>query len=216
MVKEILLSREKLEMSRPTFILLLGPSGAGKTTLIQSLIQKDARFRFVQPLTDRPPRQDEIDKRSISPEVFTQLENGNYFLLVNHIYGNRYGTPRNTIDQILEEGNIPLLDFPLSAVHKLNEYEHILYKIYITPPSLSSLIRRLKIDGRIEDGNRYKDGKAELMQLVKCRFIHPDIDDVLINRDLALASRSLLTMIYERISGKDIKFNPAQPLVVES
>lgn len=200
MNRETIRNPEPPEIVNPTFVLLLGPSGVGKNSLIRELQKKDGRFKFVPPITDRPLREGETEKVSISIDAFSELEQRNFFLLVNQVYGNRYGTPRETINNILEENNIPILDFPISEVPKLGEYDELLYKVYVTPPTLGTLKSRLDIDGRAQGNDRYEESRRELLELVHLKFQHPHIDQVLINNDIAQASNLLLDMIYQRIS----------------
>lgn len=201
MAKEILRNPERPEIVNPTFVLLLGPSGVGKNSLIRELQKKDDRFKFVSPITDRALRDGETEKVSVSSDAFSELEQRNFFLLVNEIYGHRYGTPRETIDNILEEKNIPILDFPILDVPKLDEYDEMLYRVYVTPPTLGSLKSRLDVDGRAQGNNRYQKSRSELLGLVHSQFQHSHIDEILINRDLTEASNCLLDMVYKRISG---------------
>jgi len=200
MSNEIIRNVERTEIARPVFVLLLGPSGAGKSSIIRNLTSEDERFKFVSPITDRPLRPGETEKISVSHDAFSELENSKFFLVVNKIYNNRYGTPRSTIDDILKDGNIPILDFPMDKLGELEEYKDILFKVYITPPTLGTLKRRLEIDGRSEGNTRYEEARSELLTLVKAHFAHPDIDNVVINRNLEIASAELLELVYNRIS----------------
>jgi len=117
------MTSELPEIVTPRFVLILGPSGVGKSTLIGNLHEADHRIQFVSPITDRQNRPGETEKICVNPETFSELERNNFFLLVNEVYGNRYGTPRSSIDEILAENKIPILDFPLKDIHKLNEYK---------------------------------------------------------------------------------------------
>lgn len=200
MRKEIPICYEKPEIKTPRFVLLLGPSGVGKSTIIRDLYQKDDRIQFVSPIIDRPNRPGETEKVSISKEAFTELAANNFFLVVNNIYGNRYGTPSSSVDEMLCDGRIPILDFPLKSVKKLEKYRDILYNVYIVPPTLGTLHTRVDKDQRGVDNDRYIEGREELLELVKNHFQHPDIHDVVINKDTSQSSPQLLNLIYKAIS----------------
>jgi guanylate kinase len=197
---EYVVNKERPDFVRPAFILLLGPSGAGKSTLIRRVCELDDRISYVCPFTDRPPRIGETDKVCVTQDDFTKLQEENYFLAVNNVYGFRYGTPFHGVNSIIEKNEIPILDFPLNEISKLSMYKDLLYRIYITPSSLGSLNLRLNIDDRGTGNLRYLEARKELIALVKGKFKHPDIDDVVINRSVDQASHRLLNLIYNRIS----------------
>ena len=197
--KEISLTdNESPKNPRPSFILLLGPSGVGKSTLIENI-----KFYFpvdyVNPVMDRPLRIDEKDKLSISKDEFTKMEKNEEFIVVNNIYGYRYGTPKAKIDEILNNGRVPVLDFPLSMVDRLSKYKDILYTIYIVPPSLGTLHQRLNKDQRGEGNQRFVEAKRELLGLVKQKFQHPNIDAVVVNKSFEVATSNLSSILDARL-----------------
>lgn len=198
--KEISVNYERPEIKTPRFVLLLGPSGVGKSTIIRDLHQKDDRIQFVSPIIDRPNRPGEIEKISITKEAFTELEENDFFLVVNSVYGNRYGTPSASVDEMLQDGRIPILDFPLNRIDKLERYRDMLYNIYIVPPTLGTLHTRINKDERGLDNERYQEGRRELLELFKNHFQHPDIHNVVINRDTTQSSPQILNLIYQAIS----------------
>lgn len=181
------------------FILILGPSGAGKSTIIKRLLQNDPNIKYVTPYTDRPPRPGEFFKKSITKSEFTGMEKKDEFLAVNHYFTHRYGTPRQTIRKILDDGNIPILDMILSGVPKFEEYKSILYCIYIKPPSLKILEERLVKDGRDADGQRLREGIEEYTTLESAGFIHPSIDAVVENDALEEAHRKVKNLIDQKV-----------------
>lgn len=78
------------------FLLLLGPSGTGKSTIIRELRQMDERFIYISPYITRPLRENETDKVHISDqEMDLRKENGE-FLTINNLYGIRYATSHDS------------------------------------------------------------------------------------------------------------------------
>lgn len=180
------------------FLLLLGPSGVGKSTIIRHLKEMDSRFVYVSPYTTRELRPGETDKVHVSLEAIQQLEQEGKLLTVNVIYGIYYATPKEVIDMALSEGNIPILDWPVSNMDvMLDNYGPNLLTVYVEPESLDELERRLANDGRDREGKRFAAGKEELLRYYSGEFdslIHLKI----LNRqgeDLEVASR-----IYEIVT----------------
>lgn len=198
--KETIIYNERPQINNPRFVLLLGPSGVGKSTIISELHELDDRIQFVSPIMDRPARPRETEKTSIGIDAFSDLERQGLFLVVNNVYGHRYGTPASIIDTILRDRRIPILDYPLSRIDQLSQYESILYKIYITPPSFGSLRKRIEKDERGVNSNRLDEAKIELMSLVKSHFRHPDINSVVVNRHPTESARAVLNYIYEAVT----------------
>lgn len=145
------------------FLLLLGPSGVGKSSVIERLRQADERFVYISPFMTRSLRDGEKDKVSISDEEMGEMADRGEFLVINERYGIRYATPKKPIMQALGDGKFPILDWPISRISIMTEcFPDQLHRVYIAPPSIEVLAQRLLIDGRDTDGNRLKDARLEL------------------------------------------------------
>lgn len=148
------------------FLLLLGVSGVGKSTIMGYLRRLDPKFVYISPYITRQLRFGEKDKVFISDTEMDKREAMGEFLVVNPLYGIRYATPRQPIQDALMQGLYPLLDWPISKMAIMQHaFPNQLHSIYIEPPSLEELQRRLNNDDRDADGHRLASGKEELLQL---------------------------------------------------
>lgn len=179
--------RRNLTKSR-LFVLLLGPSATGKSTLIQELNAQstDNTFEYVKPIITRPNRPNETDKISVSDSEFDTMQAEGEFVVVNGLYGVRYGTPLEGIISPLSRGNTPILDYPLDTVRALQRPEYDTLNLYIYPPSLETWRGRIESSGRNLDG-RLEAGTRELGLLAMADFNHPDIDVSIVNVEGAAA-----------------------------
>jgi|SRR5665213_1793350 len=171
------------------FVLLLGPSAIGKSTIIHELnVQAtDIAFEYVKPMVTRLNRLNETDKISVSNPEFDAMEARGEFVVVNNLYGVRYGTPLEGITSSLSRGNTPVLDYPLETVGALHRPEYDTLSLYIYPPSLETWRKRIESSGRITDG-RFEAGVKELGLLATSNFSHSDIDVSIINSEGAAAA----------------------------
>ncbi len=170
------------------FVLLLGPSATGKSTLIHELNAQsaDTTFEYVKPIITRPNRPNETDKISVSDSEFDTMQAQGEFVVVNGLYGVRYGTPLQGITSPLSRGNVPILDYPLERVGPLQRPEYDTLNLYIYPPSLETWRGRIESSGRNLDG-RLETGTRELGSLAMAGFNHPDIDVSIVNAEGAAA-----------------------------
>lgn len=148
------------------FLLLLGVSGVGKTTIIKELLEIDDRFVYISPYITRPLRQGETDKiPTTEAELQRKLASGE-ILAVNDIFGIRYGTPKQPIKDAFRQGKFPLLDWPIKRLEVMeNEFCGFLHRVYLQPPSVAELRRRLGQDERDTDGRRLTAALQELEYL---------------------------------------------------
>jgi guanylate kinase len=143
-------------------LLIMGPSGVGKTAVIRRLLSKDQRFAYIRPYTTRPLREGEADKISVSSSRFQQMAREGAFVVVNYLYGAFYGTPKNAIAQSLSTGKFPVLDWPISEVGRITKFLNSqVHRVYLGPPCLAVLCNRLS-DGRDPSGERVGAAEAEL------------------------------------------------------
>lgn len=144
-------------------LLLLGPSGVGKSTIIDELCRIDDRFIYISPYTTRPLREGEKSKVSISNKEMDERWSKGEFLVVNSLYGICYATPRLPIVRALAEERFPVLDWPISRISiMVQAFLGQLYVVYVLPPSVEVLSQRLGKDARDIDGRRLQSAREEL------------------------------------------------------
>ena len=145
------------------FLLLLGPSGTGKSTVIRELRQLDNRFVYISPCMTRELRQGETDKIPVTDVVMKEMNSRGEFLVINELYGIRYATPLTPITEAFDSGNFPLLDWPISRMDVMTTaFPDRLFIVYLVPPSEEILTARLVQDERDPTGSRLQAALREL------------------------------------------------------
>lgn len=166
-------------------IILSSPSGAGKSTLARRLMEWDPTLRFSVSATTRPPRPGEVDGEHYyftDHERFQAMVDAGEMLEHAHVFGNFYGTPKGPVQVAMAEGRDTLFDVDWQGGQQIraSNLEPHVVSIFILPPSLSELERRLR--SRDQDSEEVIAGR---MQKSRDEISHwAEYDYVLINDDL--------------------------------
>lgn len=169
---------------RGLMFILSSPSGAGKTTLSRMLLARDPEIRLSVSATTRPPRAGEVDGvhyHFVSDSAFDQMVEEDDFYEWAHVFGHRYGTPKDKIRAALKEGQDFLFDIDWQGTQQLYQKDQQdVVRVFILPPSIDELHRRLK--GRATDS---AEVIAARMERARAEISHWDgYDYVIINDDV--------------------------------
>ena len=170
------------------------PSGAGKTSLCQELVSQLPDLRYSVSYTTRKPRPAEIADRHyhfVEEATFRDMIKEGAFLEWAEVYGNLYGTPRAPIKEWISQGIDVLLDIDTQGALQIRRHEPDAVSIYILPPSLEVLRRRLeerKGDAPDEIARRLKKARDEVKH-------YRDYIYVIINEDFKFSVRQLEAIV---------------------
>ena len=133
--------------SNNIMVILSSPSGAGKTTISKKIQQKFQNFKISVSHTTRKPRANEvegIDYYFINKNDFKDKINKNEFYEYAKIFGNYYGTSKESVLNLLKNKNDVLFDIDWQGTQQLSKFKELnLLKIFILPPSKEELKKRL-------------------------------------------------------------------------
>lgn len=170
-------------------IILTAPSGAGKTSITRHLLAKyPDRLAFSISAATRQPRGAEkhgVDYYFISQEEFTWKIQHEAFVEWEMVYeGKYYGTLKEEMERIWEQGKVPLLDIDVKgAIHVEEQFKDLCLSIFIEPPSIEELQRRLRSRGtESEESMNARVSKAGYELSFKHSF-----DTVIVNDDFQKA-----------------------------
>ena len=133
--------------SNNIMVILSSPSGAGKTTISKKIQQKYQNFKISVSHTTRKPRPNEvegIDYYFINENDFENMIKKNEFYEYAKIFGNYYGTSKDSVINLLNNKNDVLFDIDWQGTQQLSKFKELnLLKIFILPPSKEELKKRL-------------------------------------------------------------------------
>jgi guanylate kinase len=164
-------------------LVLSSPSGAGKSTLSRKLLAADPGVELSVSVTTRKQRPGEVDGRDYhfidAPRFEAMIENGE-LLEWAQVFGNRYGTPRLPVEAALAQGRDVLFDIDWQGTQQLEKAGRDLVSIFVLPPSIPDLERRLRT--RAQDSDEVIRGR---MAKAADEMSHwAEYDYVIINTDI--------------------------------
>ena len=169
---------------RGLMLALSSPSGAGKTTISRLLLERNKNLVLSISATTRPKRPGEeegVDYYFLSVDEFHEMRKNNQFLEYAKVFGHYYGTPLSFVERHLENGGDILFDIDWQGVQQIAQIaRQDLVSVFILPPSLSELERRLK--ARAQDSDEVV---AKRMDAANSEMSHwAEYDYIIINRDI--------------------------------
>ena len=131
---------------RGALIIISGPSGSGKGTIVEELVKRNKNVWLSISCTSRAIRQNEIPNKSyyfITKEEFLSKLDKGEFLEHNEYNGNYYGTPKEHIEERLQQGTDVILEIDVNGARQIKEKLPETICVFILPPSLEELKKRL-------------------------------------------------------------------------
>lgn len=162
---------------RGRFIVISSPSGGGKSTIIKRLLEKDKNLTYSVSATTRPPRDGERDGESywfLTREEFIEKRDHGDLLEWEEVYGDFYGTPKKFTEAAVTAGLDVLFDLDVKGALKLKQSYPDALLIFLMPPSLEVLERRLQQRGTEDTSQlqrRLTEAKIECEQASKFDYV---------------------------------------------
>lgn len=195
--------------SRAKLFVLSGPSGVGKTTLAQAVIDSDARLQRAITHTSRPPRSGELDGRHyhfVSEARFLEMKEKHEFLESVHIFGSYYGTSQAAVQRSLDQDIDTMLIIDFQGARNVRRLMQRVTSIFILPPSVSALQERLL--GRTENEDETLQSRIEKSRYEMSQYV--DYDFVVVN-DTFSRTVELLHEIVEAVrSNRNLEIGPTE------
>ena len=180
-------------MSKGTLFIVSGPSGCGKGTVLAEILKQDNVYYSVS-ATTRTPRPGEINGVNyhfLSKDEFEKLIENDGMLEYANYCGNYYGTPKKPVEDMLAEGKNVILEIEVQGALKVMEKCPEAVSVFILPPSLKELRRRLHKRGTETEEvieKRIGEAAGEIRKAI-------NYDYVMINGELEIAVFDLLSIM---------------------
>ncbi|MGS2718307.1 guanylate kinase [Eionea flava] len=142
-------------MSKGTLFTISAPSGAGKTSLVKALLQRDSRIQVSVSHTTRAMRPGEVDGKDycfVSHDTFNNMILDRVFLEHAQVFENQYGTSKTWVEEALSQGIDVILEIDWQGAQQVREIMPATQSIFILPPSRDALYERLT--GRGQDDEK--------------------------------------------------------------
>jgi guanylate kinase len=177
-----------------SMLMIVAPSGAGKSSLVNALLEADHDLQLSLSCTTRAPRAGELDGRDyafISKEQFLAKRDSGDFLEWAEVHGNLYGTSRSWIEGQIQQGNDVILEIDWQGAQQIRQLIPQAIWIFIFPPSIDTLEQRLHKRGQDDEQTIAKRVAAAHIEL---QHAH-EADFIVINEVFANALQDLQAIV---------------------
>ena len=174
--------------------MITAPSGAGKTSLIEALMRADPSLKLSISYTTRSPRPGEadgVDYHFVDDATFLAMRGRGEFLESAEVHGNRYGTSKKVILDAVQRGEDLILEIDWQGARQVRELYPQCVGIFIHPPAVEELERRMRARGQDSDGvirRRVENAREELTHAGEFKY-------AIINKDFETARHELAEII---------------------
>jgi guanylate kinase len=155
-------------MRKGILFIVSAPSGAGKTSLVKALLERDPDLRLAVSFTtraSRPGEQDGVHYHFVDTAEFLRMVDAGEFLEHAQVFGNRYGTAEATVRSELEQGRDLLLEIDWQGARQVRGRFPEAVSIFVLPPSADALEQRLRGRGQDTDqviAGRMAEARSEM------------------------------------------------------
>jgi guanylate kinase len=176
---------------------IAAPSGAGKTSLVKALMEREPRMRFSVSYTTRPPRPNEVDGRDyhfVARDRFEEMVARGEFLEHARVFDNFYGTGLRAVQSELRDGQLLLLEIDWQGARQVRARLPAARSIFILPPTRRALEERLRArstDSEAVIERRLRDAAQDLAHWT-------EFDYVVVNDQFERAVADLLAIVRQR------------------
>jgi len=176
-------------------IVITGPSGVGKGTLVRSLLARHRDLYLSVSATTRSPRGREVDGRDyyfLTRSKFEEAIVAGNLLEWAEYAGNYYGTPRMAVEEKIQQGKSVLLEIEVVGAQQIQKTFPDALRLFILPPSMAELERRLRdrgTDSEAAIAKRLQRAEAEIAP-------SPDFNRSIVNDDLETALQEIEAAIF--------------------
>ena len=181
-------------MSAGILYTVSAPSGAGKTSLVRALLEREADIELSVSHTTRPQRDGEregVDYFFITPGTFEAMVADGAFLEHARVFDHQYGTSRSAVDHAREAGRDVLLEIDWQGARQVRQAESEAVSIFILPPSREALVERLRGRGLDSDEVIARRMDAAIDEMSH----YADCDYLIVNDDFEQARAELQAIV---------------------
>ena len=185
---------------RGKLIVVSGPSGAGKDTLIQAALEAIPELTLIASATTREPRKGEVDGRDhvfLSREEFERWTEEDRLLEWAEYSGNLYGTPKQSVQELLDSGRSVILRIELQGARQVKERRPDAVMVFVRAPSLEETRRRLE-SRATETSESVESRMATAVKEVAAR---DEFDYEIVNGDREQARREMIEIMERIVTG---------------
>lgn len=176
-------------------IVITGPSGVGKGTLLRSLLEEHPDLYLSVSVTTRQPRPDEVEGQHYyfsTPEKFEAMMQSGQLLEWAEFAGHYYGTPRRPVEEHIAQGHWVILEIELEGARQIRQNYPDALSIFILPPNVDELETRLRKRGQDSEGaiaRRLQRAREEIDAAT-------EFDLQIVNDDLGTALNKIETTLF--------------------